>query len=48
MLFVNHTKKQHLIGNHDIASLTAPKTATAMIEDASAIEDSFDDDANGF
>ena len=41
-------EKTTLIGNHDIASLTAPKTATAMIEDASAIEDSFDDDANGF
>ena len=41
-------EKTTLIGNHDIASLTAPKTATTMIEDASAIEDSFDDDANGF
>ena len=41
-------EKTTLIGNHDIASLIAPKTATAMIEDASAIEDSFDDDANGF
>ena len=41
-------EKTTLIGNHDIASLTAPKTATAMVEDASAIEDSFDDDANGF
>lgn len=37
-----------LIGNHDMASLTAPKKATAMIEDASATEDSFDDDENGF
>lgn len=41
-------EKTTLIGNHDVASLTAPKTATTMIEDASAIEDSFDDDANGF
>ena len=41
-------EKTTLIGNHDVASLTAPKTATATIEDASAIEDSFDDDANGF
>lgn len=41
-------EKTTLIGNHDVASLTAPKTATATIEDASEIEDSFDDDANGF
>ena len=36
-------EKTTLIGYHDISSLTAPKTATATIEDASAIEDSFDD-----
>lgn len=41
-------EKTTLIGNHDVASLTAPKTTTATIEDASEIEDSFDDDANGF
>lgn len=32
-----------LIGNHDVASLTAPKTVTARIEDSSDTEDSFDD-----
>lgn len=41
-------EKHVLIGNHDTQSLTAPKTTTAMIEDASSTEDSFDDDANGF
>lgn len=39
--------KHTLIGNHDIQALKAPAT-TAYIEDASATEDSFDDDEAGF
>ena len=40
-------EKALLIGNHDMASLTAPKPA-ALIEDASEIEDSTDDEEMGF
>ena len=41
-------EKAVLIENHDVASLTSPKTTTALVEDASALEDSFDDEENGF
>ena len=39
--------KHTLIGNHDVASITANK-AVAQIEDASDTEDSFDDEEAGF
>ena len=40
-------EKSTFIGNHDVASLTAKKT-TALIEDASDVEDSTDDEEIGF
>ena len=40
-------EKNALIGNHDIASLTA-KPVQAYISDASSTEDSYDDEENGF
>ncbi len=40
-------EKSTFIGNHDVASLTAKKT-TALIEDASDVEDSTDDEEMGF
>lgn len=40
--------KALLIGNHDVDSITAPKTTTALIEDAAETEDSFDDEEIGF
>lgn len=40
-------EKATFVGNHDIASLSAGK-ATGYIEDASEIEDSTDDEAEGF
>ena len=41
-------EKSTLVGNHDVSALSAKKQTTAFIEDASDIEDSFDDDENGF
>ena len=41
-------EKATLVGNHDVSALSAKKQTTAFIEDASDIEDSFDDDENGF
>lgn len=40
-------EKHVLIGNHDLASVSA-KTTTAYIEDASETEESYDDEENGF
>lgn len=41
-------EKATLVGNHDVSALSAKKQTTAFIEDASDIEDSFDDDEIGF
>lgn len=41
-------ENSQLIGNHDVAQLSAPKTVVARIEDSSDTEDSFDDEENGF
>ena len=41
-------EKATLVGNHDVSALSAKKQTTALIEDASDTEDSFDDDENGF
>ena len=41
-------EKATLVGNHDMASLTAPKPAVAVIADDSEIEDSMDDEEMGF
>lgn len=41
-------EKATLVGNHDVSALSAKKQTTAFIEDASDIEDSFDDDEVGF
>ena len=41
-------EKATLIGNHDISALSAKKQTTALIEDASDTEDSFDDEEIGF
>lgn len=41
-------EKATLVGNHDVSALSAKKQTTAYIEDASDIEDSFDDDEVGF
>jgi hypothetical protein len=41
-------EKSTLVGNHDVSALSAKKQTTAFIEDASDIEDSFDDDEVGF
>lgn len=40
-------EKHVLIGNHDLASVSA-KATTAYIEDASETEESYDDEENGF
>lgn len=37
-----------LVGNHDTTALTAKKQAPALVEDASSVEDSFDDVDAGF
>lgn len=41
-------EKALLIGNHDMASLTAPKPAVAVIADDSEVADSYDDEESGF
>lgn len=41
-------EKATLVGNHDVSALSAKKQTTAFIEDASDIEDSFDDEEIGF
>ena len=41
-------EKATLVGNHDVSALSAKKQTTAYIEDASDIEDSFDDEEVGF
>ena len=41
-------EKHVLIGNHDTQALTAPRAPVAQISDASAIEDSMDDEEIGF
>ena len=41
-------EKALLIGNHDMASLTARKPAVAMIADDSEVADSYDDEESGF
>ena len=41
-------EKHVLIGNHDTQSLTAPRAPASLIEDASEIEDSTDDEEMGF
>lgn len=41
-------EKSTLVGNHDVSALSAKKQTTAFIEDASDIEDSFDDEEVGF
>ena len=40
-------ERHTLIGNHEVATVSAP-TATAQIADNSSIEDSFDDEDSGF
>lgn len=41
-------EKATLVGNHDVSALSAKKQTTALIEDASDTEDSFDDEEAGF
>ena len=41
-------EKATLVGNHDVSALSAKKQTTALIEDASDTEDSFDDEESGF
>ena len=41
-------EKATLVGNHDVSALSAKIQTTALIEDASATEDSFDDEELGF
>ena len=41
-------EKATLVGNHDVSALSAKKQTTALIEDASNTEDSFDDEEAGF
>ena len=41
-------EKHVLIGNHDVSALSAKIQTTALIEDASDTEDSFDDEEIGF
>ena len=41
-------EKALLIGNHDMASLTARKPAVAVIADDSEVADSYDDEESGF
>lgn len=41
-------EKHILIGNHSINDMISPRTAVAQITDDSTVEDSYDDDENGF
>lgn len=41
-------EKATLVGNHDVSALSAKKQTTALIEDASDTEDSFDEEEAGF
>lgn len=41
-------EKATLVGNHNVSALSAKKQTTALIEDASDTEDSFDDEESGF
>ena len=40
-------EKATLVGNHDVSALTAKKPAS-LIEDASEVADSYDDEFEGF